>query len=249
MIKALRTIPVSLEVIVLTHNRFADSKHCIESLYQYTEDFGLVILDNASTDGTPSYLMEIARQKDNISLYLADQNLGVIDGRIRGYEISSILRHKAKLICFLDDDQFVSRGWMESYHRYLKFCDIVGFEGWKMRDDFYPYARAVANDTYNYVGCGGMVLRKEVIDQIGLFDRRFNPMFFEDPDFCFRAYDAGFRLCWNPVSRIIHHPHRLLGEKNERQEQFRKSWKLFKDKWAGKKMPRLPNHEKTDPTH
>jgi len=52
--------------------------------------------------------------------------------------------------------------------------------------------------------CGaGLMIRREVIDQVGLLDDGFF-MYFEEVDFCLRAHRAGWRCDYVPASRIVH---------------------------------------------
>ncbi|MNN64136.1 hypothetical protein D3C81_1795620 [compost metagenome] len=39
-----------------------------------------------------------------------------------------------------------------------------------------------------------MLMKRQVIDAVGLLDERFSPGHYEDDDFCYRARQAGFRL-------------------------------------------------------
>lgn len=55
-----------------------------------------------------------------------------------------------------------------------------------------------------WVSGAAMLIRRDVIDQIGGLDRGFF-LYFEETDFTLRAARAGFR-CWHvPASRVIHH--------------------------------------------
>ena len=47
------------------------------------------------------------------------------------------------------------------------------------------------------------LLRREMIDEIGLLDEGFF-MYFEDVEYCHRARDAGWRLLHNPDARVVH---------------------------------------------
>jgi len=49
-----------------------------------------------------------------------------------------------------------------------------------------------------------MLIRREVLDQIGLFDERFFA-YQEDADFCFRAKRAGWQIYYYPPAQIIHY--------------------------------------------
>ncbi len=49
-----------------------------------------------------------------------------------------------------------------------------------------------------------MLIRREVLDQIGLFDERFFA-YQEDADFCFRAKHAGWQIYYYPQVQIVHY--------------------------------------------
>ena len=85
-----------------------------------------------------------------------------------------------------------------------------------------------------------MMMKKEIPATIGLFDNQFNPCYFEDPDFCFRAFDAGYRIGWNPQAKIVHLAHSTLGTlgQKKKMERFMVSYKKFKEKW--RKRPLKP---------
>lgn len=222
-----------IDVILLTCNNLQNTKQCINHLYQFTDNFGLIILDNGSTDGTVEYLKELSKQKDNITLFFSEKNLGIIKGRNAAYKLSE----ETDFIFFIDNDQYVQEGWLDSYLEIMENFDLVGIEAWVMRTDFFPIKKISSPiDNFSYVGAGGMMVKKKVIDSIGLFDERFEKFYYEDPDFCWRAYDAGFKIGWNYKPVIIHkHQGPLLNK--ERKKIFMSNWKKFREKWRGKEVP------------
>jgi len=54
------------------------------------------------------------------------------------------------------------------------------------------------------ISAGAMMVRKEVIDTIGLLDERFF-LYAEDIDWCKRIHDAGWKIIYHPKATIIHH--------------------------------------------
>ncbi len=73
------------------------------------------------------------------------------------------------------------------------------FNGWKMGDFDHATARNVDQPQ------GACLLaRREVIEQVGLWDERF-PMFFSDVDWCRRVWQAGWRIGFVPEVKIVHH--------------------------------------------
>lgn len=224
----------NLNVIILTYNNLDATKKCFENLYKYTNNFNLVVVDNNSTDDTKLFLENM--DNDLIDVHLEENN-GVILGRNIGHSISRSVYPDAEYTCFLDNDQFVQAGWQESHMEFMnKGYAVVGCEGWLMGDDFYPVKKAEdEKDLFSYVGCGGMMFKNSVIDKIGLFDERFSPMFYEDPDLCFRVCGLGEIIAWNYNKIIEHQPHKLLDA--ERKVYFNNSWKQFQEKWKGNRRP------------
>ena len=226
---------LKIDIILLTFNEIKVIDECVSSLYSYSENFNLFIFDNGSVDGTTLYLKELLKNKDNVDVYFNDSNIGIIKGRNLSYDL---LNEKVSMdyIMFLDADQIVREGWQNSYSNLIEQgYDSIGSEAWRMNDLFYPcYKCKDKEDSFTYIGCGGMLIKKDVIDKIGLFDTTFGMAYFEDPDFCFRAYEYGYKIAWCP-NKIIHKPHRLLDI--QKKKYFFDSYKIFKEKHAGKEIP------------
>jgi len=233
-----------IDIIALSHNGLKTTKEFLKLLYENTKEdlFRLILIDNGSTDGTVDFLKEFSRDVKNVIIVSSKTNLGVIDGRNLGYYYSTCTSiDKSDYIINLDNDQFVSDGWLDQHMSVLNHgYDIVGVEAWKMNKMFIPTEKIESlNQYFNYVGCGGMLIKREVTKKIGMFDTRFNPSYFEDPDFVFRAYDFGFKIGWNFKSRIIHMPHQTLGKltESEKVKRFTNSWNEFRKKWANHPLP------------
>ena len=224
-------------IVVLSYNGKAVTEKFIELLFKYTKPsaFNLIMIDNGSTDGAKEYLTDALSMFENHTLVINDRNLGVIGGRNMGYALYQ--SDPTELLCFLDNDQFVRAGWLEQYHEFMESgsYDLVGADAWLMDSSFMPRHNCKKKgDPYTYVGCGGMMVKKEVVDKLGLFDEQFNPAYFEDPDFNFRAREAGFKIGWNNMAKIDHLPHQTLGKDKDRMKFFTQSYDKFKKKWSGK---------------
>ena len=55
----------------------------------------------------------------------------------------------------------------------------------------------------DYVSGCAMCVKRKVFEKIGFLDESF-PMYFEDTDFCARAYKAGFEAYYVPTEPLIH---------------------------------------------
>lgn len=235
------------DILCLTHNKLSVTQGFIEHLFNHTNNFNLIFLDNASTDGTINFLQNGANE-NKWKLICSNKNLGIIRGR-------NVLAQHVKSDYFLniDNDQYPLAGWLESLHNLMsKGYDIVGAEAWSLfapktpgavyisknimipDRGYYPCRRCISiTNEYTYIGCGGMLIKKQVYDQIGLFDEQFSPAFFEDPDFSFRAIQHGFKIGWCYDCKINHLSHQTINSQTlfNKSEQFAKSWIRFRDKW------------------
>ncbi len=224
----------------MTFNKLDCTKKCIESLYKYTKNnFNLIIVDQGSKRDLVFFLQNLDKKNKEIIVHYNKENIGIIKGRNQGYEIGK--KFKAELIFFIDSDQYVLENWFERYMEFIeKGYSIIGSIAWKMREkDFYPYKIIKnRNEEYNYVSCGGLVIKNSVIEDIGLFDERYEKFYFEDPDFIFRAYRAGYKIGWNYKKNIDHEKYDL-SLKGERKIMFMKNWKKFQNKWKGYEIPKF----------
>jgi len=58
-----------------------------------------------------------------------------------------------------------------------------------------------------------LLIRKSVMDKVGLFDERFF-MYFEDLDLCRRVWQAGFKIIYFAKVEMVHYHQRLSAERN-----------------------------------
>jgi len=49
-----------------------------------------------------------------------------------------------------------------------------------------------------------LMIRREVFEELGGFDEQFHPLWFEDVDFCWRAREMGYRMCYTPDAVAKH---------------------------------------------
>lgn len=232
------------DVIVLVHNRLEVTRKFIDRFFQHTKNANLIFVDNGSSDGTSAFLVE---NQSKWKVITHKTNLGIILGRN-----SAIPYLTCDYFLNIDNDQFVTANWLESLHQCMaKGYDIVGTEAWQLSPpnakgnvvgpafsssdrSYFPKKKcSKPNESFTYIGCGGMLIRKVVIDKIGLFDERFSPAYFEDPDFNFSAIKAGFKIGWCHSCRIEHLAHQTMSSQKDfdKQQQFFHSWNKFREKW------------------
>ena len=248
MLKKIRKQNVLLEIILLIYNKEDDNyriqniSNCLKKIYNsYFKDFGLTILNNGTGKQTQKIINYYLSNNNNITYIESNKNLGIVNGRNKAYEIiDNFLDYK--YIFIMDDDQFLHKNTLEKYINNMYRWDIIGTEGWILEEkSFLPLKRNRNKEGFHYVGCGGAIIKKYVIDDIGLYDNNFSPMYFEDPDFCIRAcHLRDYKMACDLDSKIIHNSVNTL--KGDKKIFFKKSMQYFQQKWNTIKLKKFYNY-------
>lgn len=109
-------------IVILTHNKLDYTKLCIESIRTYTkpDQYELIVVDNASTDGTVAWL----RGQPDIKVVWNQHNEGFPRGCNQGIEIST-----GDNILLLNNDTVVTANWLEQLTTALYSSDEIGAVG------------------------------------------------------------------------------------------------------------------------
>ena len=190
---------MKLSIITLTYNKLKYTKKYIESLYKYTKDFELIIVDNGSTDGTREYLKSL----NGVKLIFNDENVGFSKGNNQGLEIA-----EGEYIGFLNNDILLYPNWFEECEKVFRKenAAFVGprhinphFDNTNEKNyiQFFKKNFKFKNEyEKNFDECvfSCVITNREVLNKIGNFDENYSPAFFEDNDFKYRAVLAGYGI-------------------------------------------------------
>ncbi|MBI4280804.1 glycosyltransferase family 2 protein [Candidatus Uhrbacteria bacterium] len=91
-----------------------------------------------------------------------------------------------------------------------------------------------------------LVARRALLNEIGCFDERFF-LYFEDTDLCRRAWQAGWRVVYQPSARFFHYHRRASAESPLLPSLFNpvtrlhiSSWIKYLWKYRGQPLPYVP---------
>jgi GT2 family glycosyltransferase len=224
-----------LSFVIPSWNAKKYLKRCIESIIinSGTYDREIIVVDNASTDGSVEL---IEKQFNNVKLISNDVNLGFA----RACNIG-LTKSRGRYIILMNSDVEITK---DSIERMVSFIDrhsdigmlgpkIIGPNGNLQRSCMgFPtvwntFCRALALDSLfpgsklfgRYLmtfwphdsicdvdvinGCFWMV-RREALTQVGLLDERYF-IYAEDTDWCRRFWDAGWKVVYYPEAQAIHY--------------------------------------------
>jgi GT2 family glycosyltransferase/glycosyltransferase involved in cell wall biosynthesis len=239
-------------IIVVTWNNLDLTRQCLESLLvdETYPNFRIIIIDNASTDGTIEYLEALSAREPRVQTIFNARNLGFSAANNLGIQRAQ----DCEFIVLLNNDTVVPRGWLARLIRHARKPDIgmvgpvtnwVGNEAkidvpYTALEDMEAFAAAYVNAHEGMVFdikmlalfCAAM--RKAVVDQVGLLDERFEAGMFEDDDYARRVRQAGYRVvCAEDV--FVHHHGKSSFSRLENAEYlgvFELNKRLYEDKWG-----------------
>lgn len=234
-------------IVIPNYNGLSHLRMCLYSLRLYTRSpYEVIVIDNGSTDGSAEWL----KDQPDVLLIANPENLGFPKACNQG-----IREARGDAILLLNNDVIVTPGWLERLRCVLGSSPEVGLVGpvtnrisgdqlvpAKYHDlpslESYAGRWAVQNTgrvakTDRLVGfC--LLIRRDVIDQIGLLDEQFGIGNFEDDDLCRRAMVAGFRALIS-VETFVHHfcsvTFRSMGQPFA-NELMQRNAELFRKKWS-----------------
>jgi GT2 family glycosyltransferase len=218
----------SVSILIPTFNGAPLVDGCLEALLPtlpISVDVEVLIVDDASRDDTRARVGAWSARDTRVRLLgLSSHNEGFLRACIRGAAAA-----RGDILVLLNNDTEPQQGWLEALLRTFAEHPDAGAVGGKL---IYPDGRlqeagslvfadgSAANfgkgdlmidaPIYNYVRevdyCSGALLAtpRALFFQLGAFDARYVPMYYEDADYCFKVRAAGWRVYYQPESVVVH---------------------------------------------
>lgn len=210
-----------VSIIVLNWNGKHYLERCLSSVLEQTyPDFEVVLVDNASTDGSVEFVRE---RFPEVRIIHNEENLGFAAGNN-----VAIKATRGDCVATLNNDTQIDPHWLEELVKAAEADPKVGMCASKMlflhRPDIINSTgisldragiawdrRGGERDEGDEAGpievfgpCAGAALyRRAMLEEVGLFDADFFA-YFEDVDLAWRARLAGWRCLYVPTARVYH---------------------------------------------
>jgi GT2 family glycosyltransferase len=244
-------------IVIPVFNRLDLTMQCLDALRRTTPTglYEIVIVDNASTDGTTDYLRR-ERAAGRLKAVINATNLGFGRACNRAAGLA-----RGDYVLFLNNDTIPLAGWLEPLIATLDDRS-VGAVGSRL---FYPngtlqhagitlengipdhihraqpgdFAPALAQRDYPAVTGACIIFRRDLLEQLEGFDEIYE-MYVEDVDLCLRVWDAGFRVVYQPASALVHLESASIRDIARRDAQVRAGWATMHERWGGRWPELLP---------
>ena len=182
----------SISVVVPTHNRADRLAGVVRALRDQTlvEPYELLIVDDASTDGTWEELGRLAAEYDFVRPLRVDVNRGPATARNQGWRSA-----RSPYVAFTDDDCLPEPRWLEGLLAALRNADVV--QGRTIpnpdhRERWGPFSHTITMPyEMGYYETCNMAYRRDTLEQVGGFDEGFRFPWGEDMDLAWRAKYSG----------------------------------------------------------
>jgi GT2 family glycosyltransferase len=213
-----------VDVVVLNWNGWSDTIACLQSLqHQDYYNFNLLVVDNDSTDGS---VERIKQAMPSLEILQTGVNLGFGGGCNAG--IRNALARGADYIWLINSDATVDPGALTALVRKATQNPTLGAVGSVVyesaqHDKIQLWGGGAINlwlgrskhcllpGTLDFISGASVLLRREAIEEVGLFDEMTFFMYWEDADLCFRLRQAGWNLAVAEDSRVWHKQSTSLG--------------------------------------
>jgi len=207
-----------ISILLLTWNAKEITADCIESIKKQTyKNYELIVIDNASKDGTPEYLK---KRFPFIKLVLNKENVGYAGGHNEGFK-----KAKGKYLLILNNDVVLDKNFLKELWKNKDKADILGIKNYYFdkKNTFWAIGSRVNKYTMKATLIGNkeedggqydlseidqavgsaMLVNRKVIETVGFLDASFFA-YYEETEWQTRAIEKEFTISWVPTAKLWH---------------------------------------------
>ena len=234
---------IVVSIVIPVFNQVEYTRRCLESIWQNTDNsipYEIIVVDNASTDGTEEFLQSVQAQHPHLRVVRNRENLGFSRACNQGAEVA-----RGQYLLFLNNDTEPQPGWLPALLEPFreKNVGVVGAKllypdgtvqhaGIEMLTapratylDGYGATLVLPEQPYRFVAENDeRVNRKRELDMVtgaclmmpaALFRKvaGFDPAYRnggEDIDLCLKVRAEGYRVVYQPEAVVIHYEGRTV---------------------------------------
>jgi GT2 family glycosyltransferase len=222
-------------IIITTFNQELLLEKCLESIKEKTDykNYKVFLIDDGSTNRIGS---RIKKKFNWVDTTINSKNLGF--SKANNIGIKKALRHyNPDYVLLLNDDaEVIQRDWLKNMiakgekdeNSGILGCKIIypdgslqnmgGYiKGWEITKLLKTNKRLVEVD---HVMGAFMLIKRKVIEKIGLLDEIYSPYLLEDTDYCLKAKKAGFLVKSVSYVKIIHKKGKTIDSLKNKKVMF-----------------------------
>jgi GT2 family glycosyltransferase/glycosyltransferase involved in cell wall biosynthesis len=208
-------------IVIPVFNQFAHTLACLRALAAHPPavECEVLVIDDGSSDATAGALAQV----EGLRYHRRPGNGGFIAACNDGAALA-----RGEVLVFLNNDTVPQPGWLEALLRTFDAQPDAGLAGAQL---LYPdgrlqeaggvvfsdgsawnYGRFAAADDprfsyvrdVDYASGAAIAIPRDLFLQLGGFDTRYAPAYYEDTDLAFAVRAAGRRVLYQPAARVVH---------------------------------------------
>ncbi len=216
--KPLAHFAPSVSIVILNYNGEHFIGRCLESVLRTEyERYEVIVVDNASTDSSLEIIKQFVDKGPNLRKVSLTKNYGYGLGNNEGYAKSDA---GSKYVVFLNNDTIVNKHWLMYLVRAMEDDQSIGAAQPRILsmdgiiEPFTGFMNVFGDSTivlerdmkiperFFASGCA-LIVRKSIIDRIGLFNRSFFA-YYEDTDLSWRIRLNGYSIAYIRDAVVLH---------------------------------------------
>jgi len=210
-----------VSIIIPVYNARNVIEDCLNSVFNINyKNFEVIIVDDCSNDKSADF---IQKNYPQVKVLTTKRNCGFAGSVNLGIKNSC-----GDIVALLNMDTIVDKGWLNSMANVLTDYVSIGLVGSKI---LFPDKKTIQhaggllreNAVSLHIGrgeldqgqfefkrevdyiCGAsLAFKRELLGEIGMFDKKYTPLYYEDADFAFRTRLVGKKVMYIPNSVLIH---------------------------------------------
>ncbi len=212
-----------VSIIIPAYNQASFTFATIWSIAKHTDhdiSFEVILIDDCSPDDTARALDS---KIENLIFIRNQENLGFLQNCNKAAKMA-----RGEHILFLNNDTNVQPNWLSPLVKILDdepqtgmvgsrlvypdgtmqeaggiiWNDGTGWNFGKHQDPKLPEYNYVKE--VDYISGASLMIRKSLWEDIGGFDERYVPAYFEDTDLAFEVRKRGYKVKYQPLSWVVH---------------------------------------------
>ncbi len=218
----------TVSIIIPCFNHFERTEACLNALAETLPEScrgEIIVVDDSSDDETLQRLQQRTGDDDRLKIIRNAVNKGFLASCNQAARIAT-----GEILVFLNNDTIPLPDWLPALLRVFREHPDAGAVGAKLvypegklqeaggvvfrdgtaanfgRDDYnpdhpiYSYLREV-----DYCSGASLATKRELFEQLGEFDSKYSPAYYEDTDYCFKVREAGHKVYFQPESVVVHY--------------------------------------------
>lgn len=219
-------------IIVLTHNQKKLLQETLQSVEKTDyKNYKIFLVDNGSVD---RHDLMVKKKFPKVKVIRKNKNMGYSKGNNIGIKIARKEYNPDYYVLLNDDIEFTGKGWLKEMILLIEcgnkigivgpqsiypdgtFQNVGGYlKGWELtKISNFVEGDLLSVDHFDVV-C--MLVKKEVMEELGGMDEIYTPFLLEDSDFCLRCKELGYVIAIDTQIKVIHKKSKTIKAMNNKK--------------------------------